>query len=263
MGFAGHQLGYFVQTDITQRNGGIAVLQEFVNGFALIQTSDSTVLPVNRANIGANTHEGIVTAHERFVAQIQTFVQQFPEGFLVTLCENTDLRQVQADNTLVEATLKLVVSVFIFPRGQEAAAAHWTEHVALVMLPHFLCRDVVRVQPLGGAFDCQLGDVVVLAALQAVMLVQYIHQFWECRGDVNTLVIFNALVPLAQNLFDDGCVFFNVWIVLIQVKEQGYKWRLSVCGHQRIDLILNGLHAGTQLPVFLPFPEKADRYWFL
>ena len=33
---------------------------------------------------------------------------------------------------------------------------------------------------------------------------------------------------------------------MIQVKEQGYKWRLSVCGHQRIDLILNGLHAGTQ-----------------
>ena len=78
----------------------------------------------------------VVPAHQGLEAQLEPLVQQLPEGVLVTLGENTDLRQIEGDHALVEAPLELVVSIRIFPGGQEGAAAHGGEHVAFVILLH-------------------------------------------------------------------------------------------------------------------------------
>ena len=91
-----------------------------------------------------------------------------------------------------------------------------------------------------------MGQVIVLAALQAVVFVKHIHQLRESRRDVNAFFIFDALQALPDDLFDDHGVFFNVGIVVPQVQEQRNKRRLAIGGHKGVDLVLDGLHAGFQ-----------------
>ena len=79
------------------------------------------------------------------------------------------------------------------------------------------------------------------------MLIQNINQLREGRGYINALVIFNALQTLTQNFFHNHSVFLQIRIILLQVQKQGNKRRLTIGGHQGIDLILNGLYATLQL----------------
>ena len=96
-----------------------------------------------------------------------------------------------------------------------------------------------------------MSQIVIPAAPQAVVLIQHIDQLRERRGHIHTLFILDALQTLAENLFNDHCVFFNVRILVTQMQEQGHKRRLAVSGHQGIDLVLDGLDAGLQ---FFPQP---------
>ena len=162
---------------------------------------------------------------------------------LVTLSDDADLRQVQGYYALVEAAFKLIIAIFVLPRGQEAAAAHGAEHIALVVFAHFLGANIVRIHTLSTAFYSQASNIIVFAALQAVQLIQHIHQFGESRSYIHALVVFNALQALTQNFFYDHSIFLQIRIILAQVQKQSYEGGLTVGGHQGIDLVLNGLYA--------------------
>ena len=191
--------------------------------------------------------QGLVAAHEGLEAQLQALVQQRPELLLVPSGQDAHLGQVQRDHALVEAALKLVVAVLVLPGRQEGAAAHGREHVALVVLPHLLGGDIVGIHALGGALHSKLGDVVVLAALQAVVLVQHVDQLGEGGGDVDTLLVLDALQTLAQHLLHDHGVLLQIGVALLQVQEQGDEGGLAVGGHEGVDLVLDGLHTALQL----------------
>ena len=159
----------------------------------------------------------MMTTHQCFKAECQTLLQKCPELLLISLCQNTDL--CQADNTLIKSSLKLIFSVFILPRCQEAAAAHTGKYVSFIILPHHLGRDIIRIHSLGTALHRQLREIVVLAALQAVMLVQYIDQLWKSRCHIDTLFVFDALNALLQYLLNDHGIFLYIRIVLVQIQE--------------------------------------------
>ena len=247
VGAALDQLGQLVQADVAQRQGGVAALQQLVDGLALFQPGDGAVLPVNGGDVGAHSLQGVVAAHQGLEAQLQTAVQLLPELVLVPSGDNAHLGQVDGHHALVEAALKLVVAILILPGGEEGAASHGREHVALIVLPHLLGGDVVGVHPLGGALHRQMGQVVILAALEAVALVQHIHQLGEGGGDVHALLVLDALQTLGEDLLDDGGVLLHVGVVLPQHQEEGDKGGLAVGGHQGVDLVLNGLHTALQL----------------
>ena len=140
-------------------------MQVFIDGLPLLQAGDSAVLPVDGAHIGYHTLQCLMTAHQCFITQLQTLVQQFPELLLVSFCQDTDLGQVDADNALIKTTFPLVLSVFILPWRQEGTAAHAGKYITLVVLTHLLGRDIVGVHSLGGALCGQLGHIVVFSAL--------------------------------------------------------------------------------------------------
>ena len=160
-----HQIGHLIQSDISQRHGGITVVQVFVDGLTLLQTGDGAVLPVDGAHIGYHALQCLMTAHQCFIAQLQTLIQQFPELLLISFCQDTDLGQVDADNALIKTAFPLVLSVFILPWRQEGTAAHAGKYIALVVLTHLLGRDIVGVHSLSRALCGQLGHIVVFSAL--------------------------------------------------------------------------------------------------
>ena len=198
-------------------------------------------------DVALGAEQGAVAAHERLAAELEPLVEQLPELVLIPLGDDADLREVDGDDALVEAALELIVALFVLPRGEERAAPHGAEDVALVDLAHLFGGDVVGVQPLGGTLDGELGDVVVLAALEAVDLVEHVHELGEGGGDVHALFVFDALVALAQDLGDDHRVLFEVLVVFVEVEEEGDEGGLPVGRHQGIDLVLDGLHAAFQL----------------
>ena len=152
MAYALHQLSQLIEADIAQGNGGITVLKEFIDGFTLLQTSDGAILPMHGANIATHALQSVMTAHQGFIAQLQTLIQELPEFLLVALSHNADLGQVQGDNALIEAALELVVAVFVLPGREEAAAAHGAEHIALVIFAHFFRANIVRIHAFSTAF---------------------------------------------------------------------------------------------------------------
>ncbi len=255
-----HGLGAFVQADVSQAQGGIAAFQQLVDGFPFLQAGNGAVLPVDGAHIAADALQGIVPDHQGFIAQIQPFIQQLPEFCFVPFGNDPDLRQVQGHNSLVKPAFKLVIAFFVLPGRQEGTAAHGREYIPLVDLPHFLGGDVVRIHPFDGALDRQFGQIVVLAALQAVEFIQHIDQFGEGRGHVDTHFVLDAFQPLPEDFRNDLGIFLNVFIMGIQVQEQGHERRLSVGGHQGIDLVLDGLDPAGQ---FILHPAVQDGFHFI
>ena len=47
----GHEARSFVQTCVTKRNGRVAIVKEFIDGLALVEARQGTVLPQNRSSI--------------------------------------------------------------------------------------------------------------------------------------------------------------------------------------------------------------------
>ena len=184
-----HQFGHLIQADVAQRDGGVAAVQQRLDGGSLGQTGDGAVLPVDGRGVGLDALEGLMAAHESLEAQAQTLLEDLPELVLVAPGQDADLGLVQGHHALIEAALELVIALLVLPGRQEGAAAHGREHVALVVFPHLLGRDIVGVHPLSGALDGQLGDIVVLAALEAVVLIQHVDQLGEGGGDIHALLV--------------------------------------------------------------------------
>ena len=186
-----------------------------------------------------------MAAHQRLVTEFEPLVENLPEAVHIPLARQRDIHQVQRDHALVESAVELVVAVRVAPRRQGGTATHHRKAVALFQLLHLLFADVVRHQPLGGTFRRLPGQVVVFAVLIDVVLFKHIDQLRESRGDIDASIVLDALIPLLEDLFDDdGKVFFLLLAFrFVQVHENGYERSLPVGGHQRDDLILDGLDA--------------------
>ena len=219
-------------------------MQQFVDFFSFAKSGNSTILPVDRADITGNSFQCTVAAHQCFKAECQSFFQKLPEIFLIFLGKNTDLRKVQADNTLVKSSFKLIIAVFVFPWSQKTTAAHTTKHISFVIFPHFLGRNIIRIHSLGRTLYRQFCYIIVFATFQCIVFIQHIDQFWKCRCHINTFFIFDSFQTLSQDFFYDHGIFFYVLVFRIQVQKQSHKRRLAIGSHQRVDLILNSLNSG-------------------
>lgn len=187
-----------------------------------------------------------MTHHERLEAKLEPFVEQLPKGVLVLVGKYAYLRQIDAYHALIETSLELEIAVFVLPRRKKASAPHAGKHVALIGGAHLLCRNVVGIKSLGGALDRKLCDVVVFAAFETVVFVKHVDELGESRRDVNTLSFLclrdadGEFPPLSWRSLPDTrrpC----------RGSKQGDKGRLTVCGHQSVNLILYGLNAAFEL----------------
>lgn len=268
---AGHILAALIQARITQADGGITAVQQLVDGLALLQAGQSAILPQDGRGIGQGALQAVVAAHEGFMAQIQTLVEDLPELVEIAAGGQSHVHQVDSDHALVEAAVILGLAGLIVlgvghvvpavagaVGGEEAAAAHAGIHVAVafglalgqLVFPHLLLADVVGNHALGGALGGQLGQVEIGGAFADVVLFQHVDQFGEGGGDPDAGLVLDALVALAEHLFDDdGQVGLQALVIagLVQVHEHGDERRLAVGGHQGDDLILDGLHAALDL----------------
>ena len=263
---AGHILAALIQARVAQADGGITAVEQFVDGLALLQAGQGTVLPEDGRGVTQRAFQAVVTAHQGLVAEFQTLVENFPELIEVAAAGQRHIYQVDGDHALVETAVVLGLAVvvlcvgYVVPAvagavgGQEAAAAHAGVHVAVALgfalgqlvFLHLLLADVVRHHALGGALGSELGQVEVGGTLADVVLLQHVNQLGEGGGDPDTGLVLDALVALAQHfLNDDGQVGFQalVFAGLTQVHEHRDKGGLAVGGHQGDDLILDGLHA--------------------
>ena len=74
------------------------------------------------------------------------------------------------------------------------------------------------------------------------MFIKNINQFRECRCNIYISFIFYTFNSLTQNLFCNKSSFLSIFIIRFKIHEQRNKWRLTICSHQCIDLILDSLN---------------------
>ena len=113
---AGHVFHALIQTRVSQRNGGIAAVEQLVDGLALGQTRQCAVLPQDGRRIGKRALQAIVAAHKGFVAQLQALVEDFPELLLVALRGARNIDQIDGDDALVEAAVVLRLARLVVAR---------------------------------------------------------------------------------------------------------------------------------------------------
>ena len=203
-----------------------------------------------------------MAAHERAVAQLQPLVKDLPELLHVAAGGQRHVRQVDGHDALIEAAVVLRLAVFVDIRRQEAAAAHTGVAVALAVfvhleLEHLLLGDVVRHHALGGAAGGQLREIPVGRILVDIVLLEHVDELRERRRDPDALLVFHALIALAQRLLDDHGEVMALLLVfrLAEVHEHRHERRLTVRGQQRDDLILDRLHAAADLLADAVFDE--------
>jgi len=82
-----------------------------------------------------------------------------------------------------------------------------------------------------------------------IVLIQNINQLGEGRGNPNTLFVLYSLHSLAKYFFDnEGQILSSLsFRNFIQIHEHGHKGSLTVTGHERNQLVLNGLDTAPNL----------------
>ena len=65
MAFAGHVLDALIKAGITQGDGGVTAEEQLVDGFALLQSCQSAVLPQDGSSIGKGAQQPLMTAQQR------------------------------------------------------------------------------------------------------------------------------------------------------------------------------------------------------
>ena len=248
---AGHILAALIQARIAQADGGIAAVEQLVDGLALLQAGQCAVLPQDGRGVAQGAFQAVMAAHQGLVAQLQTLVKQLPELIKIAAAGQSHIHQVDGDNALIEAAVILGLTVLVDVWRQEAAATHAGEAVALavgidLVFQHLLLADIVGHHALGGALGGEFGQVVVGLALVNIVVLQDVNQLREGRGDPDAGFVLDTLVALAQHfLNDDGQVRLETLVVtgLVQVHKHRDERCLAVGGHQGDDLVLDGLHA--------------------
>ena len=210
------------------------------------------------------------------VAELETFVHDFPEPVHVAVAGAGHIDQVDGDNALVEPAVVLVHARLVVQglfriaegtgigkavRGQEGTAAHAAIDIALEF-PHHLGGNVVRHHPLGRAGSSQFGQFIVSAVFMDIVFIQNIDQFRERRGDPDTLFVLDTLHSLPQHLLDaHGEVFPGLTIFdFIQIHVYGHKRGLTVGCHQGDDLVLDRLNAGSDFILQTLFGNLVDLF---
>ena len=247
---AGHILAALIQACIAQADGGVTAVQQLVDRLAFLQAGQRAVLPQDGGGVAQGALQAVVAAHQGLVAKLETLVEDLPELIKIAAAGQGHVHQVDGDNALVEAAVILGLAVLVHVGGQEAAAAHAGEAMALaifvhLVFQHLLFADIVRHHALGGALGSQLGQVIVGLALVDVVVFQHVNQLGERGRDPDTGLVLDALIALAQHfLNDDGQVGLQALVVtgFVQIHEHGDERSLAVGGHQGDDLILDGLH---------------------
>ena len=129
-------------------------------------------------------------------------------------------------------------------------------------LEHLLLGDVVRHHALGGAAGGQLREIPVGGILMDVVLLEHVNELRERRRDPHALLVFHALIALAQRLLDDHGEVMALLLVfrLSEIHEHRHERGLAVRGQQRDDLILDRLHAATDLLAHAVFDELGQLF---
>ena len=270
MAVAGHVLDALVEAGIAERDGGVTAVEQLVDGLTLLETGERAVLPQDGRGIRERALEAIVTAAQGAMAQLEALFEDVPELVLVPATGQRDVNQVDGHDALVEATVELglggivvagvghvVIAVARAIRREEAAAPHAGVAIALALclaggklvLLHLLLGDVVGHHALGRALGGQLREVEVRGILVDIVILEHVDELGECRGDPDALLVLDTLVALAQRLLDNhGEVALLVLVAsLVEIHEHGDEGSLTVGGHERDDLVLDGLDTALDL----------------
>ena len=74
MALARHILHALIQAGIAQADGGVAAEEQLVDFLTLLQASQCTMLPMNRAHIRNGTEQPLMTSLQCSMANIQSFI---------------------------------------------------------------------------------------------------------------------------------------------------------------------------------------------
>ena len=282
VGLAGHVLHALIEPRVAERDRRVAAVEQLVDGLALFEPGQRAVLPEDRGRVGERPLEPVVAAHERAVAQIEPLVKNTPEFIQPAAGGQRHVDQIDRHDALVEpavvlglarlvvARVRHVVPAVAGPvRRQETAAAHAGVHVAVacglalgeLQLAHLLLGDIVRHHALGGAAGGELRQLPVGAVFRDVVLLEDVDELREGGCDPHALFVLDALDALAERLFDDDGQILALLLVpgLAEVHEDRDERRLPVGGHERDDLILDGLHAAADLVAQPGLDDLGDR----
>ena len=174
MALAGHVLHALIESGVAEGDGGVAVVEQAVDGFALLETGAGTILPEDGRGVGERTAQTVVAAAERTVAQLEPVFKNIPEFFDVTARGERDVGQIDGHDALIEAAVVLVLARLVVAGvgdvaharvgeavgREEAAAAHTGIHIALE-LEHFLFADVIGHHAARRAFCGELREIIV------------------------------------------------------------------------------------------------------
>ena len=133
--------------------------------------------------------------------------------------------------------------------SEEGTAAHTGIDIALFQLFHNLGGNVVRNHTFGSTPGSKLSQIPVGGLWSDIVLIQYIDQLGEGRGNPHTVLILYSLHPLTHDFLNDhGKVIAGLPLGnLSQIHEHGYKRRLSVTGHEGDQLVLDSLDSAGNL----------------
>ena len=174
---AGHVLHALVESCVAERDGGVAVIEQAVDRFALFEPCARAVLPENGSGVGQRTLQTVVAAAQGAVAELKALVENRPELFDVAACGQRHIRQVDRDNALVEAAVELVIAVFILQTEQGFRS------------PDPLFLHVVKwlEKALLFPMECLFADTaILLQQFHAVLLISHVGIFllYESSGQI-------------------------------------------------------------------------------
>ena len=207
-------------------------------------------MPQNRCGVGICPRKSFMAAFERTVAKIHTRVKNLPEPVQILFRRKTYINKINRYNALIKSAVILGLAVLVNIRRQEASAAHARVAVTLAVFinlcfKHYLLRNIVRNHSLCRTLSRKLSEVIILAARRYIILLKHVNKLRKCRGYPYTFFVFNALIALFERLLDYQCKVMFLLLVfrLAEIHKHCYKRCLSVCCHERYNLVLNHLNA--------------------
>ena len=252
VGLAGHAHAHLIETRVTQADGAVVVKEQAVDLLAFFQAGDSAVLPEDGRDIGDSSQQSLMAAAQGAVAELQAVFKDLPELVHISVRGAGDIDEIDGDDALIETSVVLVLSVLAKAHSvgsKEGPAAHAGIDIAVFVLLHHLCGDVVGNHTLGSALGGQFGQTVISGTGYYIVLIQNIDELGEGRCDPDALLILDTLHTLDHDFLDQHgeIVAGAASRDLIQVHVHGDKRSLSVAGHQRDELILDGLDSALDL----------------
>ena len=128
--FSRHIFHTFVKSGISKRDRRISAIKQIIDLLPFFQTCQRAKLPKDRSRIRKSSFQTVMSAHKSPVTKIQSLVKHFPEFVLISAGGQCYVHKVDRHNSLIKASVKLIISVFVFPRAKSASASHNREAVS-------------------------------------------------------------------------------------------------------------------------------------